>query len=175
MIFKSLKLTYFLQYLHCILMHKFFLKKSKPCLKDIVFVGQGSNNHCWKLFLKKNQYSSQCTLLNTSNHSIAWWRHQMETFSTLLALCAGNSPVTGEFPSQRPVMQNFVVFFELRLNTRLSKQSGHRWFETQSHSLWCHCNGCVVKMLTDRVHVVRIISIICIGMKTIGKYTTCQK
>ena len=27
-----------------------------------------------------------------------WWRHQMETFSALLALCAGNSPVTGEFP-----------------------------------------------------------------------------
>ena len=28
----------------------------------------------------------------------SWWRHQMETFSALLALCAGNSPVTGEFP-----------------------------------------------------------------------------
>ena len=27
-----------------------------------------------------------------------WWRHQMETFSVLLAICAGNSPVTGEFP-----------------------------------------------------------------------------
>ena len=27
-----------------------------------------------------------------------WWRHQMETFSALLALCAGSSPVTGEFP-----------------------------------------------------------------------------
>ena len=32
-----------------------------------------------------------------------WWRHQMETFSALLALCAGNAPVTGEFPAQRPV------------------------------------------------------------------------
>ena len=29
----------------------------------------------------------------------AWWHHQMETFSALLALCAGNSPVTGEFLS----------------------------------------------------------------------------
>ena len=28
----------------------------------------------------------------------AWWRHQMETFSALLAICAGNSPVAGEFP-----------------------------------------------------------------------------
>ena len=40
----------------------------------------------------------------------------METFSALLALCAGNSPVTGEFPSQRPVTQIFDVFFDLRLN-----------------------------------------------------------
>ena len=47
----------------------------------------------------------------------------METFSTLLALCAGNSVVTGEFPSQRPVTQSFDVFFDLRLNKRLSKQS----------------------------------------------------
>ena len=30
----------------------------------------------------------------------SWWRHQMETFSTLLAICVGNSPVTGEFPTQ---------------------------------------------------------------------------
>ena len=28
----------------------------------------------------------------------AWWRHQMETVSALLAICAGNSPVPGEFP-----------------------------------------------------------------------------
>ena len=39
-----------------------------------------------------------------------WWRHQMETFSALLALCEGNSPVTGEFPSQRPVTRSFWCF-----------------------------------------------------------------
>ena len=44
-----------------------------------------------------------------------WWRHQMITFSALLALCAGNSPVTGEFPAQRPVTRSFDVFFDLRL------------------------------------------------------------
>ena len=38
----------------------------------------------------------------------------METFSALLAFFAGNSPVTGEFPSQRPVTQSFKVFFDLR-------------------------------------------------------------
>ena len=42
----------------------------------------------------------------------------METFSALLALCAGNSPVTGEFPTQRPVTWNFDVFFVLRLKRR---------------------------------------------------------
>ena len=47
----------------------------------------------------------------------------MEAFSALLALCAGNSPVPGEFPSQRPVTRNFDDFFDLRLNKRLSKQS----------------------------------------------------
>ena len=39
----------------------------------------------------------------------------METFSALLAICAGNSPVTGEFPAQWPVTQSFDVFFDLRL------------------------------------------------------------
>ena len=45
------------------------------------------------------------------------WRHQMETFSMLLALCEGIPLVTGEFHSQRPVTQNFDVFFDLCLNT----------------------------------------------------------
>ena len=46
----------------------------------------------------------------------------METFSTLLAICAGNSPVSGEFPAQMPVTRSFDVFFDLRLHQRLSKQ-----------------------------------------------------
>ena len=46
----------------------------------------------------------------------------METFSALLALSAGNSPVIGEFPAQRPVRWSFDVFFDMRLNKRLSKQ-----------------------------------------------------
>ena len=63
---------------------------------------------------------------------MAWWRHQMETFSALLALCAGNSPVNGEFPSQRPVTRSFDIFFDLRLNKRSSKQARGWWFETPS-------------------------------------------
>ena len=70
-----------------------------------------------------------------------WWRHQMETFSALLAFCAGNSPVTGEFPSQRPVTRIFDVFFHLCLNKRLNKQSQSWWFETPWRPSWCHCNA----------------------------------
>ena len=76
--------------------------------------------------------SRQCT---------PWWRHQMETFSALLALCAGNSPVPGAFPAQMPVTRSFDVFFDLRLNKRLSKQSWGRWFETPLGPLWRQCNG----------------------------------
>ena len=60
--------------------------------------------------------------------------------SALLVLWAGNSPVTGEFPSQRPVTRNFDVFFDPRLNKRLSKQSRGWWLETPSCSLWRHCD-----------------------------------
>ena len=76
----------------------------------------------------------------TSWHGNTWWRHQMETFSALLAICAGNSPVPGEFPTQRPVTRSFDVFFDLRLNKRLSKQSWGWWFETPSRPLWRHRN-----------------------------------
>ena len=73
--------------------------------------------------------------------SIAWWRHQMETFSALLAICAGKSPVPGEFPAQKPVTRSFDVFFYLRRNKQLSKQWWGWWFETPSWSLWRHRNG----------------------------------
>ena len=58
-----------------------------------------------------------------------WYdRHQTETLSALLAVCAGNSQVTGEFPSQRPVTRSFYVFFDLRLNKWLSTQLRRWWF-----------------------------------------------
>ena len=69
-----------------------------------------------------------------------WWRHQVETFSALLAICVGNSPETGEFSAQRPVTWSFGVFFDLHLNKRLSKQPWGWWFKTSLSSLWRHCN-----------------------------------
>ena len=71
----------------------------------------------------------------------------METFSVLLVLCAGNSPLTGKFPSQRPVTRCFDVFFDLRLNKRLSKQSKRRWFEMPPCVLWRHCNAIIWYMV----------------------------
>ena len=65
----------------------------------------------------------------------------METFSASLAICAGNSPVSGEFPAQRPVTWSFDVFFDLCPSKWLSKQSRGWWFETPFLSLWSHCNG----------------------------------
>ena len=81
-----------------------------------------------------------------------WWRYEMEIFSALLTLCVcvcvcewvgwggggGNSPVTSEF-----LPRSFDVFFDLRLNKRLSKQSRRRLFHTPSRSLWCHRNKTV--------------------------------
>ena len=88
-------------------------------------------------------------------YSIPWRRHQMETFSVLLAICAGNSPVTGEFLSQRPVTRSFDVFFDLGLNIRLRKQSRRRWFEMPSHSLWRHCNDLIIinMYLIKKIHI----------------------
>ena len=81
-----------------------------------------------------------------TKHDDSWWRHQMETFSALLALSAGNSMVTSEFPSQRPVTWSFDVFLDLRLNKRLIRQSWGWLFETPWRSLWRHCNVCYARM-----------------------------
>ena len=53
----------------------------------------------------------------------------------------GEFTVTGEYPSKTPVTRSFNVFFELHLNTHLSKQLWGWWFEMPSRSLWRHCNG----------------------------------
>ena len=101
---------------------------------------------CWSHFAKI-VIGTMMTSMHRSSFPItgpligAWWRHQMETFSALPAICAGNSPVSGEFPAQRPVAQSFDVFFDLGLNKRLSKQSCGWWFETLLRQLWRHCNG----------------------------------
>ena len=81
-----------------------------------------------------------------------WWRDQIEIFSALLAICAGNSPVPGEFPTQRPVTRSFDVYFDLRPNKRLCKQSWGWWFETLLCPLWRHSNAPCLR-IADRAIV----------------------
>ena len=92
-----------------------------------------------------------CVVFGYSRLEVAfssWWRHQIETFSALLALCPGNSPVTGEFPAQRPVPRSFDVFFYVPPNKRLRKQPWGWWIDTPSWSLWRHCNlSCLLHSL----------------------------
>ena len=95
----------------------------------------------------------------------------METFSALLALCAGNSLVIGEFHSQRPVTRTFDVFFDLRLYKRLSKQSWGWWFETPSRPLWCQCNGIII-MICDIQYLTLIMCIVCLIFSTFGSRQT---
>ena len=73
--------------------------------------------------------------------------------SALLAICAGISPVPGEFPSQRPVTRSFDVFFDLHLNKPLSNQSWSWWFEMPSRQFWRHCN-----VVTQQWHVSTVLS-----------------
>ena len=109
-------------------------------------------------------YQRQCDIVRFTIKSKTWWRHQMEIFSALLALCAGNSPVAGEIPAQRPVTQNFDVFFGLRLNKPLSKQSWGWWFETPSRPLWCHCHA---KSYFKGFHIISFMAnpVDCLDMK----------
>ena len=64
----------------------------------------------------------------------------MEAFSTLLSLCAGNSPATGNSPHRGQWRGTLMFFFDLRRNKRLSKQPWGWWFKTPSWSLWRQCN-----------------------------------
>ena len=66
----------------------------------------------------------------------------METFSALLAICAGNSPRSPVNSPHKGQWRGALIFSLIcALNKRLSKQSWAWWFETPSCSLWRHCNG----------------------------------
>ena len=103
-----------------------------------------------------------------------WYRYQHDDiirWEHSLVICVENSPLTGEFPAQRPVMQSFDIFFDLSSYKRLSKHSWVWRFETicahynitgrnilQVYSTcpgpilwlprcqWSHHEGCVYKL-----------------------------
>ena len=85
----------------------------------------------------------------------------METISALLATCAENSPIIGEF-----------------LNLRLSKQWWGWWFETASRPLWRHSNGFLNWHWTHRVesYGCRVCLVQCSSLnpKGIGEFGHCS-
>ena len=76
-----------------------------------------------------NPYQCLCPMMTSSNGNIS---------RVTVHLC-------GEFPTQRPINWSFDVFFDLRLNKRLSKQLWGWWFETLSRLLWRHSNVVRIK------------------------------
>ena len=75
-------------------------------------------------------------ICHVDHDDVIKWKHFPRCW-----ICAGNSPVTGEFPAQRPVTRSFDVFFDLHLNKRLNKQWWGWWFETPSRPLWRYCKA----------------------------------
>ena len=61
---------------------------------------RGSDDYFFQLIKRKLSWAP-----------VAWWRHQIETSSALLALCAGNSPVTGEFPTHKGQWREALIYF----------------------------------------------------------------
>ena len=88
---------------------------------------------------RHKQLALQWRMMTSSNGNI---------FRVTGPLC-GEFTGPGEFPTQRPVTRSFDVFFDLRLNKRLSKQPWGWWFETLSWSLWRQCN--VLNSSTNRL------------------------
>ena len=76
--------------------------------------------------------------LHEPHDDVIKWKH----FPRNWPFVRGIHRSRGEFPTQRPVTRSFDVFFHLRLDKRLNKQSRCWWFETLSGPLWRHGNEC---------------------------------
>ena len=99
-------------------------------LDDVIM----NNDHLATSPVKKHQH-----MMTSSNGNI---------FRVTGPLC-GEFTGPGEFPTQGPMTRSFDVFFDLRLNKRLSKQPWCWWFETPSWSLWRHCNDVLSPVRLD--------------------------
>ena len=97
-------------------------------LRFLTGVASVSSSVTMLILCKFRNYRVERSCCYTSVNMDSWWRHLMKTFSALLDLCAGNSPVS------------FDVFVDLRLMKPLRKQWRLWWFETPEPSLWRHSN-----------------------------------
>ena len=106
-----------------------FISKSQGPFFRYIIPSQAQVWHKYSLQETTSRYISYKQFMIASSNEIIF---------ALPTLCEGNPPVTGAFPSQRPVARSFDVFFDVRLNKRSSEQSRWRCFEMPWCSLWRH-------------------------------------
>ena len=113
-----------------------------------------SNPAAWICWLSDDGSKTLCYLLpilrswrprchwseQFSKISLKWQRDNFMMTSSNGNIFRVTGHLCGEFPAQRPVTRSFDIFFDLRLNKRLSKQSWGWWFERLSCPLWRQCN-----------------------------------
>ena len=132
------------------------------------------SSHCNSSFI---HLVTICIEITLSNSFIEWvmnhddvikWKHfpLYCPFVRAIHLSPGNSP-----HAQRPVTRSFDVFFELRLNKRLSKQWWGWWFQTPSGPLWRHCN---VFLLRSSTEVRCILGMMSSGISALLKFNRRQ-
>ena len=96
----------------------------------VVFTSQWLGHLCIRIFnLDHTEDDLEVQFACVHEYLIHMMTSLNGNISALLAHCKGNPPVTGGFHLQRPVTRNFDVFFDVRLNKRLSKRSRRQWFE----------------------------------------------
>ena len=88
----------------------------------------------------RNMSVHECVVFKRSGEVISWWRHQMEKFSALLALCAGNSPVPVTSPHKGQWRGALMISLICAWITVEYTQSLGWWFETPYWPLWRYCN-----------------------------------
>ena len=108
------------------------------------------SNFAYFLDIFRTPVAPWFTILAIFHDDVIKWKH----FHVTSPLC-GEFTGPGESPTQRPVTRSFDVFFDLRLNKRLSKQPWGWWFEPLSWSLWRHCNA----------------SLLCVSVTGVNEYT----
>ena len=106
------------------------------------------NHHIWqddviqysRRDLRKSCDTSSVNIMMESHERNIMMTSSNENMFRVTGPLCGEFTGPGVFPAQRPVTRSFDVFFDLRLNKRLSKQPWGWWFETPSWSLWRQCN-----------------------------------
>ena len=102
--------------------------------------------------------------LNGPKFGEKWLLHRMMTSSNGNILRV-TGHLCGEFtgprwiPRTRPMTRNFDVFFDLRPNKLLNKQSWGWWFETLSRPLWRHRNGGLKHRKDNQPYSLKLISV----------------